>query len=63
MNLVYQSDAYEAFAGVLVNKGNGIYFREQRKKGQNSRGTETILGNREYKKTKFGGTEKQANLF
>ena len=27
------------------------------------RGTETILGNREYKKTKFEETEEQANLF
>ena len=27
------------------------------------RGTETILENREYKKTKFEGTEEQANLF
>ena len=35
----------------------------QRKKGQILRGTETILGNREYKKTKFEGTEEQANLF
>ena len=36
---------------------------EQRKKGESWRGTETILGNREYKKTKFEGTEEQANLF
>ena len=36
---------------------------EQRKKGQILRGTKTILGNREYKKTKFKGTEEQANLF
>ena len=36
---------------------------KQRKKGQILRGTETILGNREYKKTKFEGTEEQANLF
>ena len=36
---------------------------EQRKKGQFLRGTETILGNRECKKTKFEGTEEQANLF
>ena len=63
INMVFQSGAYEAFAGVLVNKGNVIYFREQRKKGQISRGTETILGNREFKKTKFEGTEEQANLF
>ena len=28
IDLVYQSVAYEAFAGVLLNKGNGIYFRE-----------------------------------
>ena len=36
---------------------------EQRKKGQILRGTEIILGNREYKKTKFEGTEEQANSF
>ena len=36
---------------------------EQRKKGKNLRGTEKILGNREYKKPKFEGTEEQANLF
>ena len=36
---------------------------EQRKKGQISRETETILGNQEYKKTKFEETEEQANLF
>ena len=36
---------------------------DQRKKGQILRRTETILGNREYKKTKFEGTEEQANLF
>ena len=36
---------------------------EQRKKGKILRGTDTILGNREYKKTKFEGTEEQANLF
>ena len=36
---------------------------EQRKKGQIMRGTETILGNREYKITKIEGTEEQANLF
>ena len=29
----------------------------------NFEGTETILGNRAYKKTKFEGTEEQANLF
>ena len=27
IDLVYQSGAYEAFARVLVNKENGIYFR------------------------------------
>ena len=35
----------------------------QRKKDQILRGTETILRNREYKITKFKGTEEQANLF
>ena len=33
------------------------------KKGQILRETETILGNWECKKTKFEGTEEQANLF
>ena len=36
---------------------------ELRKKGQIVKGTKTILGNREYKKTKFEGTEEQTNLF
>ena len=44
---------------------------EQRKKGQFLRGTETILGNREYKKTKFEGnrgtrqfiSEEQGNMY
>ena len=36
---------------------------EQRNKCQILRGTERILGNREYKKTKFEGTEEQAYLF
>ena len=36
---------------------------EQRKKGHILRGAEAILGNREYKKTNFEGTEEQANLF
>ena len=36
---------------------------EHRKKGQILSGTETILGNWEYKKTKFYRTEEQANLF
>ena len=64
IDLVYQSGAYEAFAGVLVNKGKWHLFQgEQRKNGQTLTGTETILGNREYKKTKFEGTEEQANIF
>ena len=36
---------------------------EHRKKGQILSGTETILGNWEYKKIKFYRTEEQANLF
>ena len=27
MDLVHQSDAYEAFVGVLVNSGKGFFFR------------------------------------
>ena len=64
IDLVYQSGAYEAFAGVFCEQGKVAFISgEQRKKGQILRGTETILGNREYKKTKFEGTEEQANLF
>ena len=36
---------------------------QERKKGQILRGTDTILGNREYKQTKYEGTEEQAKLF
>ena len=48
-----------------MNKGKLIAFisAEQRKKCQILRGTETILGTMEYKKTKFEGAEEQANLF
>ena len=64
IGLVYQSGAYEAFAGVLVNKGKWHLFQGSRgRKAKFWGGTETILGNREYKKTKFEGTEEQANLF
>ena len=35
---------------------------EQMTKGQIFRGTKTILGNREYKNTKFEGTEEQTNV-
>ena len=60
----YQSDAYEAFAGGLMNRGKRAFILgEQRKKGQILRGSKTILGNREHKKTNFEGTEEQANLF
>ena len=46
----------------------GIYFRgtgEQRSNFEGNRGTKTILGNREHKKTnfRFFGTGEQANLF
>ena len=44
----------EALPGVLGNKG--IYFREtgeQRPNFEGNRGTKTILGNREHKKTNF----------
>ena len=64
MNQVYQSDAYEAFAGVLVNRGKrALISGEQRKKCQILRETTTIIGIREHKNTKFEGTEEQANLF
>ena len=49
MDLGYQTDAYEAFTSVLVNRGKRASISgEQRKKGQILRGTKTILGNREH---------------
>ena len=63
IDLFYQSGAYKAFAGVLVNKGKWHLFQGNRgRKGQILSGTETILGNRIYKKTKFEGTEEQAKV-
>ena len=47
----------------LVNKGKWHFFRGTEEEGQILTGAETILRNREYKKTKFEGTEEQANLF
>ena len=44
-------------------QGKMAFISGEQKKCQILRGTETILGNREYKKTKFEGTEEQANLF
>ena len=41
----------EAVPGALENRGKGIYFGEQGNKGQILRGTKTLLGNREHKKT------------
>ena len=60
----------EALPGVLGNSGKGFYFRgrgigEQRTNFEGNRGTKTILGNREHKKTNFDfwGTWEQAYLF
>ena len=39
MDLIYQSDAYEAFAGILVNNGKWHFITgEQRKKRPNFEG-------------------------
>ena len=44
----------EALPGVLGNRGNREFISgEQGNKGQILRGTKTILGNREHKKTNF----------
>ena len=46
----------EALPGVLGNRGKGYLFqgkREQRSNFEGNRGTKTILGNREHKKTNF----------
>ena len=56
----------EALPGVLGNRGKRVFISgEQGNKGQILRGTKTILGNREHKKTNFDfwGTGEQANLF
>ena len=57
--LVYQSGAW----GFGEQRKTAFISGEQRTKGHILRGTKTILGNREYKKTKFEGTEEQTNLF
>ena len=44
IDLVYQSGAYEAFAGVLVNKGNGIHFRETEEERPNFEGNRDNIG-------------------
>ena len=56
---------YQGFGGTGVK---GIYFRgtgEQRPNFEGSRGTKTILGNREHKKQifEFWRTGEQANVF
>ena len=53
---MYIEDLLEALPGVLGNRKPGIYFRgtrEQRPSFEGNRGTKTILGNREHKKTNF----------
>ena len=61
---VYQPDAYESFAEVLVNRGKGAFISgEQRKKRQLLRGTRQNWGTGNIKKTNFEGTEEQSNLF
>ena len=61
--MVYQSGAYEDSQGFAEQGKLAFISGEHMKKGQILRGLETILGNREYKKTKFEGSEEQANLF
>ena len=54
----------KALLGVLGNRGKGIYIRdtwEQRLYFEGNRGTKTILGNRELKKTFFFGFGEQGN--
>ena len=65
MDQVYQSDAYEALPGVLVNRGKGHLFQGNRGKMPIFRKTNTIFGMREHKKTifRFWGTMEQSNLF
>ena len=44
IDMVYQSGAYEAFAGFLVNKGNGIYFRGTEEEMPNFEGNRDNIG-------------------
>ena len=47
-------ETYEALPGALGSRGNGAFISgEQGNRGQILRGTKTILGNREHKKTHF----------
>ena len=61
--MVYQSYAYEAFAGVLINKGKWHLFQGNRGRKAKVEGNRDNTREHEYKKTKFEGTEEQANLF
>ena len=54
--IVHVRPTYEALPGVWGTGEKGIYFRgtgEQRSNCEGNRGTKTILGNREHKKTNF----------
>ena len=62
IDLVYQSDAYGP-PGILVTGENGIYFRGIDEICQILRGTKTLFGNGEYKKTNFDLGEKGTNQF
>ena len=64
IDLVHQSDVYEAFEGVVVNRGKReIISQKKRKESQILRGPKTLLGNREHKKTNHEGTEEPFYLF
>ena len=64
IDLVHQSDVYEALGGVVVNRGEREFISwKQRKENQILRGPKTLLGNREHKKTNHEGTEEQSYLF
>ena len=65
MDQVYQSDAYEALPGVLVNRGKGHLFQGNRGKRPNFEENKYNIPYEEHKKTifRFLGKMEQSNLF
>ena len=62
IDLVHQSDVYEAFGGVVVNRGEREFISwKQRKESQILRGPKTLFGNREHKKTRKQIMREQRN--
>ena len=71
IDLAYQSGTYEAFAGVLANKGNGIYFKGTEEERPNFEGNRDNIGEQGILENKIGGnrgtnqfiSEEQGNMY